>query len=96
MSTERARFAPLPRQIAIDQIGAIAQYAPDTRFQLFKERELPGAPKPIEGTPGDLGRLAELRDGVRAVSAAVRLLRWRRRRLERTLAAHDARSIDSG
>jgi len=93
MRAERARLTPLTREVAIHQIRAVAHHTPEPRREFLEERQFTLCAEMEERAPGELERVEELRDGVRAVAAAVRLLRWRRRRLERTLAAHRDTSL---
>lgn len=84
---------PVARQIAIHQIRPVAHRAPEARPQLLEERQ-PTAPlHREERTAGDLEEGGDLKAriaaGARDVQIAVRLLRLRRRRLERVLAGHD-------
>lgn len=92
MRTKEARPLPLASQPSIHQISAVADHAAGARLNLREERQLSLAPQPEERRAGHVEeiRSEELRDCVDAVRAAVRLLRWRRRRLERTLRSHAA------
>jgi len=86
---------PLPAQVAINQIRPIAHRAPQPWPQLLQKGELPLPAQVEERAPRQLEDSAELWDRIRAVRAAVRLLRWRRRRLERTLARHQLATASS-
>ncbi len=88
MGTKRARLIPLSREVAIHEIRPVPRHAPDARTEFFEERKLPLGPQTEERPFVELQRSADLRDGICAVSAALRLLRWRRHRLERLIAAH--------
>lgn len=88
MRSEGARLIPLAGQIPVDEVRAVTHDATEARAQFLEERQLAPLSKVEERAPGEFQQDAELRDGIRAVRAAIRLLRWRRRRLERTLAAH--------
>jgi hypothetical protein len=86
--TKGARLLPLPSEVAIDQIRSIADRPTETRMKFFQERQLPRIAQMEERATWQNEQYEKIRDGVAAVSAAIRLLRWRRRRLERLLTAH--------
>src|SRR5205823_10547581 len=66
MRGERSRVAPLPREIAIDQVRAVARASAEARGELFEERQLAGFLQREERAPGHLQLLEQLRDGVTA------------------------------
>lgn len=96
MRSEKARAIPLPGQISIDQIGAVANHTTGPGLHFHEVGQLAAQPEKGAARHVEEFRAEELRHCVDAVAAAVRLLRWRRRRLERALAAHGQPAIDSG
>ena len=91
----REELPPTPRaaEIPIHQIRPIAHRPTEARTQFLEKRECLPFPQ-IKERPARHGELVEeLRDRVRALAVAVRLTRWRRRCLERVLAAHRDASL---
>lgn len=91
-TTRNNQRLPLSREIAIHEIRAVTHTPSDRGFQLLKERQPAAALHLEERRAGDLEEADDLRRRIaaamREVAVATRLLRWRRRRLERVLATH--------
>src|ERR1043166_3902317 len=69
MRGKRSRLAPLPIQIAIDQVGPVPHDPAGARAQLFEKGQLAGPAEREKGAARHLSLRAGLGDGVAAVRA---------------------------